>query len=130
MAHRYKRPEEWYQDRVYKHYKKMITGDDDGHGKLSHERRQAEHIKIRKEKFRPVFRHFFTEYHKTPISWYAMRLNYTRSVATTSIVGHILGIGDRHSGNILVDTRTGEVVHIDFGFAFEQVSAISTVLVL
>ena len=71
--------------------------------------------------FRPVMRHFFTEKHKTPMSWFAMRLNYTRSVATTSIVGHILGLGDRHTSNILLDSSTGEVVHIDLGIAFEQV---------
>ena len=74
-----------------------------------------------RERFKPVMRHFFTEKHKTPMSWFAMRLNYTRSVATTSIVGHILGLGDRHTSNILLDSGTGEVVHIDLGIAFEQV---------
>jgi ataxia telangiectasia mutated family protein len=54
-----------------------------------------------------------------------MRLNYTRSVATTSIVGHVLGIGDRHTSNILLDNITGEIVHIDFGIAFDQVILIS-----
>lgn len=72
--------------------------------------------------FKPVMRHFFTEKHKVPMSWFAMRLNYTRSVATTSIVGHILGLGDRHVSNILLDSSTGEVVHIDLGIAFEQVA--------
>ncbi|VEU34635.1 unnamed protein product [Pseudo-nitzschia multistriata] len=47
-------------------------------------------------------------------------MNFTRSVAVNSIVGHTLGIGDRHLGNILIDQATGEVVHIDFGFVFEQ----------
>lgn len=75
-----------------------------------------------KERFRPVMRHYFTEKHKTPISWFAMRLNYTRSVATTSIVGHILGLGDRHTSNILLDNVSGQVVHIDLGIAFDQVS--------
>jgi ataxia telangiectasia mutated family protein len=36
----------------------------------------------------------------------------------------MLGIGDRHVSNILMDNGTGEVVHIDFGVAFEQVSAL------
>ncbi|RPD76341.1 hypothetical protein L226DRAFT_505666 [Lentinus tigrinus ALCF2SS1-7] len=73
-----------------------------------------------RQKFRPVMRHYFTEKHKTPMSWFAMRLHYSRSVATTSIVGHILGLGDRHTSNILMDNKTGEVVHIDLGIAFEQ----------
>ncbi|KAG2343944.1 hypothetical protein BDR05DRAFT_883039 [Suillus weaverae] len=73
------------------------------------------------ERTQPVMRHYFTEKHKTPITWFAMRLNYTRSVATTSIVGHILGLGDRHVQNILIDNGSGEVVHIDLGIAFDQV---------
>ncbi|KAJ8489343.1 hypothetical protein ONZ51_g2973 [Trametes cubensis] len=72
------------------------------------------------KRFKPVMRHYFTEKHKTPMSWYSMRLNYARSVATNSIVGHILGVGDRHTSNILIDNKTGEVVHIDLGIAFEQ----------
>ncbi|KAF9266973.1 hypothetical protein L218DRAFT_1074808 [Marasmius fiardii PR-910] len=73
-----------------------------------------------KKVLRPVMRYWFTEKHKTPISWFGMRLNYTRSVATTSIVGHILGLGDRHTSNILLDSKSGEVVHIDLGLAFDQ----------
>ncbi|KAG6332983.1 hypothetical protein ID866_6106 [Astraeus odoratus] len=72
------------------------------------------------ERTKPVMRHYFTEKSKIPITWFAMRLNYTRSVATTSIVGHILGLGDRHVSNILLDNGTGEVVHIDLGIAFDQ----------
>lgn len=70
---------------------------------------------------KPVMRHYFTEKNKSPVTWFAMRLKYTRSVATTSIVGHILGLGDRHTSNILLDNSTGEVVHIDLGIAFDQV---------
>jgi ataxia telangiectasia mutated family protein len=83
-----------------------------------------------RKRFLPVMRHYFTERHKIPASWFAMRLNYTRSVATTSIVGHILGLGDRHSSNILMDNVTGEVVHIDLGIAFDQVNAFFTLFVI
>ena len=48
------------------------------------------------------------------------RLNYTRSVASNSIVGYIIGLGDRHSSNILIDKTSAEVVHIDLGVAFDQ----------
>lgn len=74
------------------------------------------------ENFKPVMRHYFTETNKTPIAWFRNRLNYTRSVATTSIVGHILGLGDRHTTNILMDNIKGEIIHIDLGVAFDQVS--------
>ena len=44
-----------------------------------------------------------------------------RSVATSSMIGYILGLGDRHLSNILIDCETAELVHIDFGIAFDQV---------
>lgn len=31
------------------------------------------------------------------------------------MIGYILGLGDRHVQNILIDTSTAEVIHIDFG---------------
>lgn len=36
------------------------------------------------------------------------------------MIGYILGIGDRHVHNILIDNTTAEIVHIDLGIAFEQ----------
>ncbi|PVG01028.1 hypothetical protein CPB86DRAFT_728198 [Serendipita vermifera] len=73
-----------------------------------------------KQRFSPVLRYFFTENNRLPISWYTRRLTYARSVAAGSIAGHILGLGDRHLSNILMDAKTGEVVHIDLGVAFDQ----------
>ena len=35
------------------------------------------------------------------------------------MVGYILGLGDRHPSNLLLDRVTGKVVHIDFGDCFE-----------
>ena len=72
------------------------------------------------EQFHPVFRYFFQERYESPDDWYAKRLAYTRSTAAISILGHVLGLGDRHGHNILLDEGTGEVVHIDLGIAFEQ----------
>lgn len=31
------------------------------------------------------------------------------------LVGYILGLGDRHVQNILIDEQTAELVHIDLG---------------
>ncbi|MCJ1313627.1 Serine/threonine-protein kinase tel1 [Agyrium rufum] len=72
------------------------------------------------EKFNPVMRFFFMERFENPDEWFARRLAYTRSTAAISILGHVLGLGDRHGHNILLDEKTGEVVHIDLGIAFEQ----------
>ncbi|KAK3035322.1 hypothetical protein RJ639_034030 [Escallonia herrerae] len=70
--------------------------------------------------FRPVMHHFFLERFLRPADWFEKRLAYTRSVAASSMVGYIVGLGDRHSMNILIDQATAEVVHIDLGVAFEQ----------
>jgi len=55
-----------------------------------------------------------------PDEWFRSRLAYTRSTAAISMLGWVLGLGDRHGHNILLDERSGEVVHIDLGVAFEQ----------
>lgn len=71
--------------------------------------------------YSPSFRYFFLErFGHVPEKWYDAKMRYTRSVAVSSIVGHVLGIGDRHCSNILVHEKSGEVVQIDFGYVFEQ----------
>jgi len=73
------------------------------------------------KRYSPAFRYFFVERFAHSLqAWHTARTTYTRSVAVNSIVGHVLGIGDRHCNNILVHQKTGEVVHIDFGIVFEQ----------
>ncbi|KAJ0174518.1 hypothetical protein K1T71_009626 [Dendrolimus kikuchii] len=58
---------------------------------------------------------------KSPSSevWFERRTNYTRSLAVMSMVGYILGLGDRHPSNIMLDRVTGKFLHIDFGDCFE-----------
>jgi FKBP12-rapamycin complex-associated protein len=51
--------------------------------------------------------------------WLRRRTNYMRSLAVMSMVGHILGIGDRHPSNLMLDRDTGDVIQIDFGDLFE-----------
>lgn len=51
--------------------------------------------------------------------WLERRTNYTRSLAVMSMVGYILGLGDRHPSNLMLHRFTGTIVHIDFGDCFE-----------
>ena len=51
--------------------------------------------------------------------WLDGRTNYSRSLAVMSIVGYILGLGDRHPSNIMLDRISGKILHIDFGDCFE-----------
>lgn len=89
--------------------------------KKSHELPQRLKV-LRKvwHRIQPVFHFFFLEQWPDPTEWFSHQQAYSRSVAVMSIVGFILGLGDRHLSNILLDVVTGEVVHIDFGIAFEQ----------
>lgn len=70
--------------------------------------------------FKPVMHNFFLEHYPQPVHWFERRVAYTRSCAVNSIVGYVIGLGDRHSSNILIDKATAEFVHIDFGVTFEQ----------
>ena len=36
------------------------------------------------------------------------------------MVGYILGLGDRHPSNIMLDRFSGKIIHIDFGDCFES----------
>lgn len=46
--------------------------------------------------------------------------NYSLSVAVMSVIGYIIGLGDRHLDNVLVDVATGEILHIDYNVCFEK----------
>ncbi len=52
-------------------------------------------------------------------TWLKYRTNYSRSLAVMSIVGYILGLGDRHPSNLMLSKKTGQIIHIDFGDCFE-----------
>lgn len=59
------------------------------------------------------------------LSWYSLFFvlisqSYARSTAVMSMVGYIIGLGDRHLDNVLIDMTTGEVVHIDYNVCFEK----------
>jgi ataxia telangiectasia mutated family protein len=87
---------------------------------------QSHSTEVRVKEFRkvcdhlqPVMRHFFLERFDDPDDWFEKRTAYTRTTASVSMLGHVLGLGDRHGHNIMLDEVTGEVVHIDLGVAFE-----------
>ncbi|CAH0730089.1 unnamed protein product, partial [Brenthis ino] len=55
-----------------------------------------------------------------PEQWWQMTRRYSYSVAVMSAIGYIIGLGDRHLDNVLVDLTSGEVVHIDYNVCFEK----------
>lgn len=52
---------------------------------------------------------------------YEARTAYIRTTAVMSMVGYILGLGDRHGENILFDSKCGDCVHVDFNCLFNRV---------
>ena len=55
-----------------------------------------------------------------PQSWFMARLAYIRTTATMSMVGYLLGLGDRHGENILFDTTNGDTIHVDLNMLFDK----------
>jgi len=62
----------------------------------------------------PLLYWWFVNNFLDPHAWFEARTKFTMSSAVWSAVGHVIGLGDRHSENILVDTSSGECVHVDF----------------
>nr|CRZ22794.1 BMA-ATL-1 [Brugia malayi] len=52
--------------------------------------------------------------------WYAARLAFTYTSAVMSMVGFILGLGDRHGENLLLDLVSGDAIHVDFNLLFNK----------
>ncbi|KAF7260459.1 hypothetical protein EG68_02210, partial [Paragonimus skrjabini miyazakii] len=72
------------------------------------------------EKLSPVLAYFYLEHFPEPHSWCRARSSYTRSLAVSSLIGYLVGLGDRHPHNLLLNRTSGELVHIDLGVAFDQ----------
>ena len=65
-------------------------------------------------------------YHLSPLTicqttdvWFERRRTFSESNAIMSMVGYVLGLGDRHPSNLMIEKKTARVVHIDFGDCFE-----------
>lgn len=75
---------------------------------------------ILKEEIKPVLGSWMLDTFPNPLIWYEARMNFIRTTAIWSIIGYIIGLGDRHGDNILIHNHTGEVTHVDFDCIFEK----------
>ncbi|OLY83968.1 Protein kinase rad3 [Smittium mucronatum] len=71
-------------------------------------------------KYPPVLYKWFMKRFKTPEEWIKSRKTFSNSAAVMSMVGYIVGLGDRHCENILLDQMTGGVLHVDFSCLFDK----------
>lgn len=72
------------------------------------------------QEFPPVLHRWLIDQFSDPASWYLARSSFTRSASVMSMVGYIIGLGDRHCENILFFKKSGLVLHIDFECLFEK----------
>lgn len=63
-------------------------------------------------------------------TWLTARTAYTRTTAVMSMVGYILGLGDRHGENISLDSTCGDVVHVDFNCLFNKGSFFTEMMLI
>lgn len=75
--------------------------------------------------FAPVLRHFFWEANGCSWreggaqGWLQARIAYSESVGVSSMLGWMVGLGDRHPQNILISRELGTLCHIDLNLIFD-----------
>lgn len=68
--------------------------------------------------FSVPFRRAFVKMSTTPEAFLSLRSHFASSHALLCISHWVLGIGDRHLSNFMINTETGGMIGIDFGHAF------------
>lgn len=68
----------------------------------------------------PCFHRWFLKHYPEPASWLNARLSFTRTYSAWCVVGHVVGLGDRHLENVLIDMSNGDAIQIDFGCLFDK----------
>ena len=58
-------------------------------------------------------------------AYVTLKNNFATSHAVVSVSQYILGIGDRHLSNFMIDQENGRMVGIDFGHAFGSATQVS-----
>ena len=70
--------------------------------------------------FPPLLYWWFVQHFEEPHAWFEARTKFALSSAIWSAVGHVIGLGDRHSENLLLDVCSGDCVHVDFDCIFDK----------
>jgi serine/threonine-protein kinase ATR len=80
----------------------------------------SDYQKLITNSYRPCLHLWFLENFPDPTEWLEARTTFTRSTAVWSSVGHIVGLGDRHIENVMIDTTNGENINCDFDCLFDK----------
>ena len=68
----------------------------------------------------PVLHHWLLNCFRDPSMWFEARLAFTRSCAVMSMIGFTVGLGDRHLENVLINSDSGSLMHVDFACLFDH----------
>lgn len=66
----------------------------------------------------PIFRWFFATFGSCASDWLRVRDRFSVTIGAWSMIGFLVGLGDRHNENILISNLTGELVNVDFDCLF------------
>jgi serine/threonine-protein kinase ATR len=77
-----------------------------------------------KKLYYPVLGQWMRQRFSSPQAYFRARQAYTKTVAIMSMIGYIMGLGDRHNENILVDQFTGEILHVDYNYIFHRAESL------
>ncbi|ORY80157.1 hypothetical protein LY90DRAFT_664604 [Neocallimastix californiae] len=114
------RPHEMFYNKLDAEFKKnnMIRGPIRKNWPVNIQRNAF--LELRHETPKDLIAKEFWTSSSSPTVWWEKTNSYSRSLAVMSIIGYIIGLGDRHLDNILIDFDTGEVIHIDYNVCFEK----------
>lgn len=76
--------------------------------------------KLIQEYLRPVLHEYLDNSFPDSNNWLNARIRFTRSLAVYSMLGYIIGLGDRHCDNILISLHNFQLVFIDFDCVFNM----------
>lgn len=101
---------------------------------LFHSHRKATRTEVEKEYRRKVacipwdlLRRAFMQLASSPEAFLTLRSHFVQTLASVSMCQYVLGIGDRHLSNFMIDTESGGVIGIDFGHAFGTATQVKCV---
>ncbi|OEH74707.1 fatc domain-containing protein [Cyclospora cayetanensis] len=89
------------------------------------QRRFAECHKLLRDFILPNFppilhKVYFDWFGEDPSRWYSARKAFTQTSAAWAAFGYVIGLGDRHCENILLDLKSGAALHVDFDCLFDK----------
>ena len=74
------------------------------------------------------YRRAFVQLSASPEAFLILRSHFASTHACLSICQYILGIGDRHLSNFMVDMESGGMIGIDFGHAFGSATQVIVII--